>query len=326
MTKLAAKLDQLAARLAEVRASDHACLLSIGWGGGLLGKSAYLKTEDDSYRKILRQMPLYQRAIQTGMPFPKTRRVVFEGNQPASLPGWVMLEVGSDMARRLFSLVAVIAFLECRPSDSALALSLLAAIALAQTAPPEKIVATSSEIMAMVAKAKAERKPDQPTFAQPLLALAPYGANLEYRAAVGPSAVHKKYAEFFYVIDGSATLVTGGKLVNEKSNGDNLSGTAIEGGFAAAGREGRFRHRSRKHAALVQHHQREHHTDVVPLAASLTRGHQPARICISRLPRTLPSQRAGRARSHKVGCGQESWVLPLEARSRDGKSTRVHSS
>jgi mannose-6-phosphate isomerase-like protein (cupin superfamily) len=32
------------------------------------------------------------------------------------------------------------------------------------------------------------------------------------------------------VVDGSATLVTGGKLVNEKSNGDNLSGTAIEGG------------------------------------------------------------------------------------------------
>jgi CRISPR-associated protein Csm5 len=93
MTKLVAKLEQLTTRLAEVRASDHACLLSIGWGGGLLGKSAYLKTEDDSYRKILRQMPLYQRAIQTGMPFPKTRRVVFEGNQPASLPGWVMLEV-----------------------------------------------------------------------------------------------------------------------------------------------------------------------------------------------------------------------------------------
>jgi mannose-6-phosphate isomerase-like protein (cupin superfamily) len=111
-----------------------------------------------------------------------------------------------------------------------LALSLLAATALAQTPPPDKIVATNSEIMAMVAKAKADRKPDQPTFAQPLLALAPYGANLEYRAAVGPSAVHKKYAEFFYVVDGSATLVTGGKLANEKANGDNLSGTGIEGG------------------------------------------------------------------------------------------------
>ena len=68
----------------------------------------------------------------------------------------------------------------------AFALTLLAAVAGAQQ-PAEKIVATSSEITAMVAKAKKERKPDQPTFAQPLLALAPYGANLEYRAAVGPS-------------------------------------------------------------------------------------------------------------------------------------------
>jgi mannose-6-phosphate isomerase-like protein (cupin superfamily) len=110
------------------------------------------------------------------------------------------------------------------------AFALVTAIAGAQSAPPDKIVATSAEIMAMVAKAKKDRKPDQPTFAQPLLALAPYGANLEYRAAVGPAAVHKKYAEFFYVVDGSATLMTGGKLANEKSNGDNLSGTGIEGG------------------------------------------------------------------------------------------------
>jgi len=59
----------------------------------LLGKSAYLNTDDESYRKILRQIPLYSRAIQTGMPFPKTRRVIFEGSQPASLPGWVLLEI-----------------------------------------------------------------------------------------------------------------------------------------------------------------------------------------------------------------------------------------
>jgi CRISPR-associated protein Csm5 len=94
MSRLLAKIEQLEARLAEIRVTNHVCLLSIGWGGGLLGKSAYLNTEDDAYRKILRHMPLYQRAIQTGMPFPKTRRVIFEGNQPASLPGWVMLEVG----------------------------------------------------------------------------------------------------------------------------------------------------------------------------------------------------------------------------------------
>ena len=93
LSKLGSTLVQLEARLEEITRRQGACLLSIGWGGGLLGKSAYLNTQDDSYRKILRQTPLYQRAIQTGLPFPKTRRVVFEGNQPASLPGWVLLEV-----------------------------------------------------------------------------------------------------------------------------------------------------------------------------------------------------------------------------------------
>jgi len=27
------------------------------------------------------------------MPFPKTRRIIFEGNQPSNLAGWVLLEV-----------------------------------------------------------------------------------------------------------------------------------------------------------------------------------------------------------------------------------------
>jgi CRISPR-associated protein Csm5 len=91
--KLAATLGGLEARLEEIGRRQDACMLAIGWGGGLLGKSAWLNTGDESYRKILQQMPLYQRAIQTGLPFPKTRRIVFEGNQPASLPGWVLVEV-----------------------------------------------------------------------------------------------------------------------------------------------------------------------------------------------------------------------------------------
>ena len=93
LARLEATLGALDARVKETRAGQSGCVLSIGWGGGLLGKSAYLNTEDESYRKILRQMPLYSRAIQTGMPFPKTRRVIFQGSQPASLPGWVMLEI-----------------------------------------------------------------------------------------------------------------------------------------------------------------------------------------------------------------------------------------
>lgn len=90
---LGATLAALEARAGEIGARGDVCLLSIGWGGGLLGKSAYLNTQDEAYRQILKQVPLYQKAMQSGLPFPKTRRVIFQQNQPASLPGWVMLEV-----------------------------------------------------------------------------------------------------------------------------------------------------------------------------------------------------------------------------------------
>jgi len=90
---LGATLDDLGKWLAQTGNRQDACLLSIGWGGGLLGKSGYLNAQDESYRTILRHIPLYQKAIQSGLPFPKTRRIVFHGNQPASLPGWVMIEI-----------------------------------------------------------------------------------------------------------------------------------------------------------------------------------------------------------------------------------------
>jgi mannose-6-phosphate isomerase-like protein (cupin superfamily) len=103
-----------------------------------------------------------------------------------------------------------------------------------------KTFASSSDVAAMIAKAKSERKENQPNFIQTILALAPYKANLEYRASVGPAAVHEKEAELFYVIDGSATLVTGGKLVKASRNGDNLTGSAIEGGNSRAVAKGDF--------------------------------------------------------------------------------------
>ena len=91
---MGALLGQLEDRMAQVTNLPDSCLLAIGWGGGMLGKSAYLEAEDESYRKILRSIPLYQKAIQTGLPFPKTRRVIFQDGHPTSLPGWVMLQVG----------------------------------------------------------------------------------------------------------------------------------------------------------------------------------------------------------------------------------------
>lgn len=88
-------LDKLAASLAllETQLGDNgSCLLAVGWGTGFLNKVA-CDTSGDALRSILRQTTIYQRVIQTGLPFPKTRKVIFEKDQPASLPGWVKLEL-----------------------------------------------------------------------------------------------------------------------------------------------------------------------------------------------------------------------------------------
>jgi CRISPR-associated protein Csm5 len=92
--RLAAAMAALEKSVEETASSQSACLLSIGWGGGLHSKVAYLDTENTAYRGILREFPYFQHAIQTGLPFPKTRKIVFEGGEPSTLPGWVKLEVG----------------------------------------------------------------------------------------------------------------------------------------------------------------------------------------------------------------------------------------
>jgi mannose-6-phosphate isomerase-like protein (cupin superfamily) len=104
-----------------------------------------------------------------------------------------------------------------------------------------KTMASSADVAALVVKAKSERKDGQALIAQPLLQLAPYNVSLEYRAAVANAAVHEREAELFYVIDGSATIVTGGKLADEKrTNAENLSGTGITGGTSRRVAKGDF--------------------------------------------------------------------------------------
>lgn len=111
----------------------------------------------------------------------------------------------------------------------------LAPSAQAQQAPPQapKLFASAGDLTAMIAKAKSERKPDQANFVQPIVRLAPYVANLEYRVAgVNANAtVHEREAEIFYVVEGSGTLVTGGTLKEERrTNPDNRAGSGIDGG------------------------------------------------------------------------------------------------
>jgi mannose-6-phosphate isomerase-like protein (cupin superfamily) len=85
---------------------------------------------------------------------------------------------------------------------------------------------TAAELAAIVARQPKDRNGNQ-TFLQ----LAPYNVSMEHRVNVPQNAaVHDKEAELFYVIDGSATLVTGGRLVNPTRNGDNSQAASVEGG------------------------------------------------------------------------------------------------
>jgi CRISPR-associated protein Csm5 len=92
LTPLLRTLDQLDAALAAASAQGDSCLVTLGWATGLLAKSAWLpSSEDQNYRSLMAELPDYARAIRTGLPFPKTRQIVFAGNQPSALPGWCSL-------------------------------------------------------------------------------------------------------------------------------------------------------------------------------------------------------------------------------------------
>lgn len=93
LPRLRSTVEALIGRLEEVRQRPRFCLLNLGWAGGFLGKAAFLDTGNDDYRRILRRIPLYERAIRSGIPFPKTRKIVWEAGQPSTLPGWTLLEV-----------------------------------------------------------------------------------------------------------------------------------------------------------------------------------------------------------------------------------------
>ncbi len=109
----------------------------------------------------------------------------------------------------------------------------VASNASAQTTAPASVFMSDKDIMALVDKAKADRKGDAPTVAEPILLLAPYKAQLEYRPGTGPAALHEHDAELMVVLQGTGNIVTEGKLVDEKRvNANNLSGSSIADGVS----------------------------------------------------------------------------------------------
>jgi mannose-6-phosphate isomerase-like protein (cupin superfamily) len=106
--------------------------------------------------------------------------------------------------------------------------------ALAQTPspPPIKLFTAGADIPALIAKAKAAQKSPTINSTQPLLTYGPYRVQLEYRTGLTPPTVHHGEAELVYVIQGSATLATGGTLIGGKPmrpGATTDAGTGIEG-------------------------------------------------------------------------------------------------
>ncbi len=82
-----------------------------------------------------------------------------------------------------------------------------------------------------LAAALAKLPGDRPSSSVRVFSLAPYNVNVEQRQPRPQGAsLHEAQAELFYVIDGSATLLTGGTLVSPTRTGTNQAGTGIENG------------------------------------------------------------------------------------------------
>ena len=91
--------------------------------------------------------------------------------------------------------------------------------------PPTDRTKASYMSAAEVEAAIAKLPKDRPNSSVRVFTLAPYNVNIEHRQPMAQNAsVHADTSELFYVIDGSATMLTGGKLVGE--------GKAIEGGVS----------------------------------------------------------------------------------------------
>jgi len=105
--------------------------------------------------------------------------------------------------------------------------------ALAQSAspPPTKLFASAADVQALIAKAKAEHKGGNTS--KLVVNDEGYPFQLEHRTDTTPPSIHPKHAELIEIIEGSCTLVTGGKLLGAKPAAPGAmtqGGTAIEGG------------------------------------------------------------------------------------------------
>ena len=126
--------------------------------------------------------------------------------------------------------------------------TLAAALLIASTAFAQKTITDADKVGVYVSAADVSdavaKLPKNPLASVPVYKMGPFNVNVEHRlgspAAAQAGSIHEKDAELFYMIDGTATLVTGGKLIDGAKDGDNWRGKGIEGGKSQKMSKGDF--------------------------------------------------------------------------------------
>jgi mannose-6-phosphate isomerase-like protein (cupin superfamily) len=96
---------------------------------------------------------------------------------------------------------------------------------------------SAEELRAALAKLPTDR----PSAVVRVFSLAPYNVNVEQRQPRAQGAsLHEAQAELFYVIEGSATLLTGGTLTSPTRTGTNQAGPGIDNGVRTPFSKGDF--------------------------------------------------------------------------------------
>lgn len=107
----------------------------------------------------------------------------------------------------------------------------------------DRMLSDDAEVTDRVAKSKASIEVGQAMAHGQVVLRAGllHHAAVEYRQSPTPSSLHTRMAEFFYVVDGSADLILGGRLTNPRClNSSNLAGDGIEGGVAHKVKKGTY--------------------------------------------------------------------------------------
>jgi hypothetical protein len=92
LAQLGALCDALLKRVDEAQAAGR-FLACVGWGTGLLAKTIWPAASGERLREGLHDVPGYDSALRTGLPFPKTRHLIVRQGRAVSMPGWIEVEL-----------------------------------------------------------------------------------------------------------------------------------------------------------------------------------------------------------------------------------------